>query len=119
MFRITVGLPIIIEQPKSTVAEIYNVAIFECAAKSYGTMRITWKRRNSELPATSNVTITKSLNEIRSVLRIEKSIGYYTGYYYCAFKNAAGRVDSENAYFNITGTYIHILIIIYTTSYTY
>ena len=98
------GLPVIVKQPRSTVAEIYNVAIFECTGRSYGSVSITWRRRNSNLPLTANVsTVTKSLNEIKSILRIEKSIGYYKGYYYCVIKNIAGTVSSTFAYCNITG----------------
>ena len=95
----------IVKQPKSTVVEIYNVAVFECIARSYGSISITWKRLNSELPVTTNVTTTKSLNEIKSILKIEKSIGYYKGYYYCVSKNRIGRINSTFAYCNITGTY--------------
>ena len=103
-----VALPTIIKQPRSTVTEVYNVAIFKCIARSYGSISITWRRRNSDLPVTANVTTTKSLNEMNSVLRIEKSIGYYKGYYYCTIKNIAGIVYSQYAYCNITGTYYDI-----------
>jgi len=93
----------IIRQPRSTIVEVYHVAIFECTARSYGTILITWKRLNSDLPVTVNITTTKSLNEATSVLKIEKSIGYYKGYYYCVIENKAGIVNSTTAYCNITG----------------
>ena len=97
------GLPIIVKQPRSNVAEICNVAIFECIGRSYGSVSITWRRRNYDLPVTATVSTTKSLNEIKSILRIEKSIGYYKGYYYCVIENIVGTVSSTFAYFNIRG----------------
>ena len=104
------SLPVIVKQPRSTVAKIYNVAIFECTVRSYGSVSITWRRRNSNLPVTANVsTVTKSLNEIKSILRIEKSIGYYKGYYYCVIENIAGTVSSTFAYCNITGKHFFII----------
>ena len=110
----TVALPKIIQQPRSTVTEVYNTATFECMASSYGIVSIHWQRMNSELPVTANVTVTKSLNNIKSVLRIEKSIGYYKGYYYCIIKNKAGIVISRVAYCNVTGivhNYVHMYLI--------
>ena len=101
-----VALPNITQQPHSTVTEVYNTATFECMARSYGIVSIKWQRLNSELPVTANITVTKpSLNDIKSVLRIEKSIGYYKGYYYCIIENKAGIVNSRLAYFNVTGMY--------------
>ena len=98
------ALPVIIQQPRSTVVEVYHVATFECTVRSYGNVLITWRRWNSDLPITANVSTTpRSLNEITSNLRIEKSIGYYKGHYYCVIKNKAGIVNSTTAYCNITG----------------
>ena len=103
------ALPIIVKQPRSTTAEIYSVATFECVVRSYGSASVTWRRQNSELPLTANVTNIKSLSEIRSILRIEKSIGYYRGYYYCVTENVVGIISSRFAYCNITGK--HFIII--------
>ena len=97
------ALPTIMQQPSSTVTEVYNVATFECTARSYGNVSITWRRLNSRLPETANVTMSKSLNDITSVLRVEKSIGYYKGYYYCVIENKAGIVNSRMAYCKVTG----------------
>ena len=102
------ALPIIVRQPVSTVTEVYNVAVFECIVRSYGSVLITWKRWNSKLPVTAEVMTTKSLNEANSTLRIEKSIGYYKGYYYCVIENIAGSVNSAYAYCSITGMEIII-----------
>ena len=98
-----VALPRIMQQPSSTMTEVYNVATFECTARSYGIVSITWKRLNSELPETANITMSKTLNDITSVLRIEKIIGYYKGYYYCVIENKAGKINSRMAYCNVTG----------------
>ena len=104
---ISVGLPVIVKQPRSTVVEIYNVAVFECTVRSYGSVSVSWGRQNSKLPITANVsTVTKSLNEVKIILRIEKCIGYYKGYYYCVIENIAGTVNSTFAYCNITGKHM-------------
>lgn len=101
------SLPVIEKQPKTTVVEANSVAIFDCTARSYGTASITWKKLKSQLPVTANVTVTKLLNEITSVLRIEKTIGYYEGYYYCVIENSVGQVQSLLAHCNVEGNYIH------------
>ena len=101
---IIVALPTITKQPSSTVVEASNVATFECSARSYGIASITWKRLKSELPVTANAIEAKSLKETTSALRIEKTIGYYEGYYYCVIENSVGQVNSSFAYCKITGT---------------
>ena len=103
------SLPTIVRQPRSTVVEIYGVATFECIARSYGNISITWRRQNSELPITADVKNTKLSSGVRSILRIGKSIGYYKGYYFCVINNIAGIISSKFAYFNITGK--HFIII--------
>ena len=105
-----VALPAIIRQPRPTVTELHGVATFKCAARSYGSVSITWQRLNSTLPVTADVTTTKSLNEVNSILRIGKSIGYYVGYYYCVFRNKAGVVNSTIAYCDITGTHVYTYV---------
>ena len=95
--------PLITTQPNSTVVEAGDAAVFECATVSYGTTSITWKKENSQLPVTANVTITRSLNEITSVLRIERTIKYYEGNYYCVIENSVGQVQSTSAYCKIIG----------------
>ena len=107
------ALPVIVRQPRSTAVEIYGVATFECIARSYGSTSIMWRKQNSELPETAIMTSTMSLNETKSTLRIEKSIGYYRGYYYCVIENSVGIVNSTVAYCNITGKYFIITLLIY------
>ena len=103
MVFLIVTSPLIMRQPSSTVVEAGDVAVLECTAVSYGATSITWKKMNAQLPATANVTITRSLNEITSVLRIPKTIKYYEGYYYCIIENSVGQVQSTSAYCKITG----------------
>ena len=101
------ALPRIIRQPSPTVTAVYyDVATFECMARSYGVVSITWQRLNSKLPVTANVTVTKSLNEVKSTLRIDKIIGDYKGYYYCVIRNKDGVVNSTVTYCNVTGTHV-------------
>ena len=103
-----VGLPKIVRQPRSTLVEIYGVAKFSCTIKSYGSFSVTWRRQNSDLPVTADVSTTRSVNETKSILRITKSIGYYKGYYYCVITNKVGTVISRYAYCNVTGKSLYL-----------
>ena len=101
MFYI-VALPVVTRQPSSTVVPVFSIGSFECTARSYGAVSITWKRLKSELPESVNITESKSLNELTSVLRLE-NVGYYKGYYYCVIENSAGIVNSTFAHYDISG----------------
>ena len=98
------ALPVITRQPRSTTAQVSITGSFTCTARSYGAVSLTWKKLNSKLPVTTDITVSRSLNEITSVLRLE-SVGYYKGYYYCVAENSAGTVNSTFAHFDIIGTY--------------
>ena len=78
---------------------------FTCTARSYGVVSLTWKKLNSKLPVNADISISKSVNEITSVLRLD-SVGYYKGYYYCVAENSAGKVNSTFAYFNVTSKHL-------------
>ena len=97
-----VALPVITRQPSSIVVQVFSIGSFECIARSYGDVSIAWKRLNSELPESVNITESKSLNEITSVLRLE-NVGYYKGYYYCVIENSVGTVTSALAHYDISG----------------
>ena len=97
------ALPVITRQPRSTTVQVFGTGSFTCTARSYGVVLLTWKKIHSELPETANITVSRSLNEITSVLRLE-SVGYYKGYYYCVIENSAGKVKSTFVHFNIIGT---------------
>ena len=68
---------------------------------------INLEKLNSELPVTADITVSRGLNEITSVLRLE-SVGYYKGYYYCVAENSAGTVNSTFVHFDILGTYLAV-----------
>ncbi|XP_065903803.1 basement membrane-specific heparan sulfate proteoglycan core protein-like [Dysidea avara] len=100
---VKVSLPVMITQPKPTTVHVYDTATFQCTGRSYGKVTITWKRLMSELPVTVTVNVTKiSLNEVTSILTIDKSIGYYKGNYYCVIENDVGKVNSTFAYCDVT-----------------
>ena len=101
MFYI-VALPVVAKQPSSTVVPVFSIGSFECTARSYGAISITWKRLNTELPESVNVTESKSLNELTSMLRLE-NVRYYKGYYYCVIENSVGIVNSTFALYDISG----------------
>jgi len=97
-----------ITQPKPTTVQVYDTVTFQCTGRSYGKVTITWKRLMSELPVTATVNVTKiSINEVTSVLTIDKSIGYYKGDYYCIIENDVGKVNSKLAYCNVTGIVVN------------
>ena len=100
-YCLIVGQPVITRQPRSTTVQVSSTGSFTCTASSYGVVSLTWKRLNSKLPINADITISKSVNEITSVLRLD-SVGYYKGYYYCVAGNSVGKVNSTFAYFNIT-----------------
>ena len=101
------ALPEITRQPSSIVVPVFSTGSFECTASSYGTVSTTWRRLNSELPESINITESQSLNELTSVLRLE-NVGYYKGFYYCEIENSAGIVNSTFAHYDISGTYVTI-----------
>ena len=104
-----VALPVIIRQPSSIVVPIFSIGSFECTARSYGIVSTTWKRLNSELPESVNITEFQSLNELTSVLRLE-NVGYYKGFYYCEIENSAGIVNSTFAHYDISGMWQYIQV---------
>ena len=97
------ALPVITRQPNSVIAQVFSIVSFECTTRSYGVASITWKKFNFELPVTANITTSKSLNELTSILRLQ-SVGYYKGHYYCVIENSAGIVNSTFAQYDISGT---------------
>ena len=97
MFHNIVSLPIIIKQPDDMNVTVYKSALFMCAAHGFGVIKVTWKRFNYGLPITADVTEERSLNEVSSILKITKIVGYYSGQYYCIAENEAGKVTSQTA----------------------
>ena len=103
MFHNVVSSPIIIQQPDDMNVTVWNFALFTCAAHSFGVIKVTWKRVNYSLPITADVTEERSLNEVSSILKITKIVGYYSGQYYCVAENKAGKVTSQTANLHVQG----------------
>ena len=100
---IIVGKPVIVKQPVYVTVDATDVAVIDCVVSSYGYVTITWNKLNSTLPNSAVVhNETKSVNEIRSVLKIPNVIGYYKGYYYATIKNSAGEINSTVVYLNVS-----------------
>ena len=66
------------------------------------------------MPITAEVTKERSLNQISSILKITKVIGYYSGRYYCIAENEGGKVDSRSASLYVKGSSV-----VYNVSFLY
>ena len=104
------SLPTISEQPNDMEINVYESVSFKCTAHGYGVM-ITWKKANHNIPVTAEVTKEKSLNNISSILKITKSVGYYSGQYYCVAENEVGKVVSQTASLHVQGDKCVIIIV--------
>ena len=102
-FSIVVSLPTISEQPNDMNITVYESVSFKCIAHGYGDIKIMWRRNKYNVPATAEVTEEKSLNAISSDLKVTKTVGYYSGQYYCIAENEAGKVFSPTANLHVQG----------------
>ena len=84
-------------QPDDVKVTVYKSASFSCVARGFGLIQIVWKRVKYSLPITADVTEKRLLNEVSSMLKITKIVGYYSGQYYCVAENEAGKVTSQTA----------------------
>ena len=82
---------------------IHESVSFKCTAHGYGDLKIMWRRNKYNIPVTAKVTAEKQLNEISSILKITKTIGYYSGQYYCVAENEVGIVVSQTANLHVQG----------------
>ena len=55
------------------------------------------------MPVTAKVYRGKLLNGIQSVLKISKTVGYYSGQYYCVAENKVGKAISQTANLHVQG----------------
>ena len=94
--------PTISKHPESVNITVYESASFKCTAHGYD-LTIVWKRHRFSLPRTVTVNEIKSLNTITSFLNITRSIGYYSGQYYCVAKTKAGEIASHIAILQVQG----------------
>ena len=109
IFYFTVSTPVISEQPRDANAMVYESVSFKCTARGFGKIKIVWKRVNHNMPETAlpPVETEKFFNEITSILKITKTVGYYSGQYYCvAESNEAGRSASQPANLYVQGNNI-------------
>jgi len=96
--------PHIIQHPTDQTAEVYTSASFECKAKRYGNVEIHWQRDGTlRLPASATVTTNRSYELVTSVLKINDTISFYKGGYYCTVKNEIGEVNSSLGHLNVKG----------------
>ena len=82
---------------------VYESVSFKCTVHGYGDLKIIWKKANHNIPVTAEVTEEKSLNKISSILKITKSVGYYSGQYYCVAENEGGKAVSQTANLHVQG----------------
>ena len=83
--------------------KVYKSVSFKCIAHGYGDIKIMWRRNKYNVPVTAKVTEEKSLNKISSILKVTKTVGYYSGQYYCIAENEAGKVFSQTANLHVQG----------------
>ena len=55
------------------------------------------------MPVTAEIFERKTLNGISSILNITKTVGYYSGQYYCIAENKGGNVTSQTANLHVQG----------------
>ena len=106
----TGSLPKLLKQPNDININLYGSVSFECTAQGVGMLQIIWKRVEHNMPITAIVTEQILLNEISSVLTIDKAVGYYSGQYYCVVISRVGSVDSQTANLHVQGyrtNYVH------------
>ena len=82
---------------------VYKSISFKCTIYGHGDLKIMWRRKKYNIPVTAKITEEKSLNKISSILKITKSVGYYSGQYYCVAENEVGKVVSQTATLHVQG----------------
>ena len=105
------SLPTISEHPNDMNISVLNSVSFKCTAQGFGVLKIVWKRVKHNMPVTAEVTEEKTLNKITSILKFTKTIGYYSGQYYCVAEGEAGEIASQIANLHIQGKVAQMFII--------
>ena len=107
----TVYFPEVTEHPNHISVDILASVTFQCKAKLSGNIQIYWKKLNSvKLPQTATVTTNRSQDGVTSVLKIDKIIHHYKGYYYCIVKNEIGEINSSMAELHVDGMYVYVYL---------
>ena len=83
--------------------DVLTSVSFKCTAQGFGKLKIVWKRVKHNMPVTAEITEEKTLNKITSILKFTKTIGYYSGQYYCVAEGKVGEVASQTASLHIQG----------------
>ena len=107
-------LPDITIEPETFVeAETCGESVLKCTASGFGNVKVAWKRLHDELPETTEISTTESLNQRVSIMKITKVAWYHKGDYYCVAKNDVGEVNSSFVHINVTGELIAMSICIH------
>jgi len=109
IYDLAVTTPIITVHPTSVTTPVYVTVTFICTAKSSETVTIVWRKYTSILPPVARVMLMESEvnDEVTSILKIPRIVGYYAGDYYCIAYNKFGNVVSNYASLRINGGYMY------------
>ena len=99
--------PEVTEHPKNISVDIYASVVFQCKAKQYGNIQIQWKKLMSKLPESATVITNRSQDGVTTILKIDKIIHHYKGYYYCIVMNEIGEVNSSKAQLHVDGMFMY------------
>ena len=104
-FNSIVTVPRITSHPASLTTSVYVTATFTCNILSSDKVTVVWKRRHSKLPTSASIMPMESSvpNEVISILKIPRTIGYFDGEYYCVAYNRFGNATSKYAILKING----------------
>ena len=106
-----------LKQPNDVTIYLYGSISFECTAQGVAPIQIIWKRVEHNIPITAIVTEQISLNEISSVLTVDKAVGYYSGQYYCVVTSRVGSVASRTANLHVQGCNVQNKLCTYVARY--
>jgi len=112
-----VKLPEVLISPSSIEVDTCSDSVLRCTVNGYGKIKVTWRKLDDELPEKNDVVVKESLNEVISMLTINKLVWYYNGIYYCVANNNAGEVRSSLVTVNVAGEihyYIRTYVIVHT-----
>ena len=104
-FNSIVTIPRITIYPASLKTPVYVTATFTCNILSSDKVTVVWKKHHSKLPTSARIMLMESSvpNEVISILKIPRTIGYFDGEYYCVAYNRFGNATSKYASLKIIG----------------
>ena len=84
---------------------MYVTATFSCNILSSDKVTVVWRKLRSQLPTTATIMLMESgvPNQVISILKISRIIGYFDGEYYCVAFNKFGSATSKYASLKING----------------